>query len=983
MSIIRMFSSEVVDTKIKINNNDRSVATKFAWNGDKRICIPRNNQQDVMDRHMYAKYLLMIQPPGSGKSMTIGFCMAQRLTENPNEKVLIAVPQTMISKSFGKTILRLQDDDVEWDISNNLCVNTKKEKGVELRDFLRTTQFNDGINSRIAICTHMTLASMTRELKIHPELLKNTTLIIDEAHHILYPENGSGKSVNRIGKLLKIQLKKEEPTFSLWLVTATFYRGDRGTVLPSHHMDKFEKYFLPMDVHWKENIQYIKKFNLDFVVFNDNDPITEIKEVLKLGKRKSIIYCPCTGKLLQDYGNKYEFRDAVINVIYEIWPECNILDLIEENGRENQKVILEDDNLSKDIDIILAIKLLDEGTDWKFAEQALNISPSESLRIENQRFGRLWRDVPGKEEIFYYVFLPKEANFKDEEERRLHVSKACTAFIATMLLEEIIEPILYPRLATEVKSESEGKSNERPLTPIEVQIPDETKRQTVIADVTKELMFLRNIKEDPTPEQVQERIFDVLDKYNIKKDREAVAKHIIIMLRRRYERIIQPTPQWEKQIKSVNVQWMVEAGFDKVWTNDIFDTLLTFTTGSCGIETFEEFRKIYSSEITLDESVEKVNELIKENNGYIPIEIEIHPTLRYWIKNYPERFKGKKQLFKIPGETDEIFIKTLGENDDHEEIVFERRYLQVQGILKDQENNILPTHNDIARFYNPTIAHYVKAHEERFDGIKQYFGNGSSRVIKILNTNKVLPAPDKPPTLKNINTFIEKAKKYEEKFGYVPSQLNLNKLGEHSLCKAITKFPEQFGDIKIRFGYHNKIISIKDLVKARKERNDEIVKNKQTQEEIKEIKKSRKSQLENLRARADKLKDKDGVLPQLKSILKIDSELYYAIKCSPQNFDGYKQYKGVGNHQHIVILNQDTCISKPDDSLVKDAVILREDGIIPAQTELKKMGRTDIFNKIKNSPQLFEGLKQRVIKSRTGKIGIRIIGGKKNVIPAT
>lgn len=844
MAIIRMFSSENIENKVENYNNVISVHTKSIWNQDQRICIPRNNQQYVMDRHMYAKYLLMIQPPGSGKSMTIGFCMAQRLTENPNEKVIITVPQTMISKSFGKTILRFPEDDIEWDISNNLCVNTKREKGVELRDFLKRDEFNDGINSRIAICTHMTLASMIKELKVHPELLKNTTLIIDEAHHVLYPENGSRKSANRIGKLLKIQLEKDDPTFSLWLVTATFYRGDKGTVLPSHHMDMFEKYFLPMDVHWKENINYIKRFNLDFVIFNDNDPITEVKEVLKLGKRKSIIYCPCVGKLLQNYGTKYEFRDAVINAIYEVWPECNILDLIEENGREKQKEILEDDNLSKDIDIILAVKLLDEGTDWKFAEQALNIAPSESLRIENQRFGRLWRDVPGKEEIFYYVFLPKEANFKDEEDRRLHVSKACTAFIATMLLEEIVEPILYPRQATEVKSESEGESNERPLTPIEEQIPDEMKRQTVIADVTKELMFLRNIEEDPTPEQIQDQIISVLDKHNVKDNQEGVAKHIVIMLRRRFEKLVQPTPQWEKQIKSVNVQWMVEAGFDKVWTNDIFDTLLTFTTGSCGIETFEEFRRVYGDNKSAEEWYIIAKKLEVENGGKLYTSTRLKEmglsALVAQILNNPEIFKDITRDFGCEGfNTVHKFVKLAEELRDSNDGILQnpawiqkhypklywkmlsqpdefkhipQKFVQPEERTAEEwvecskefldEYNILPTSNKLPWGVQRTIIN----NKQLFKDMEQYKGIGNKHIITI-STGEIRLNTKTKTVLKH-KKIIEKIKK--ENNGFIPPFKVMNKAGYESTWNFIRKHQLLFkGEKQIILNSHGKIIGTK------------------------------------------------------------------------------------------------------------------------------------------------------------------------------
>ena len=85
--------------------------------------------------------------------------MADRLKNNPNMKVVIAVPQTFIAKSFGKMILQYDDGtQINWDCFHDLCKKSNLQKIKYLTKFLKKKEFEPGIENRVAIVTHSTLA---------------------------------------------------------------------------------------------------------------------------------------------------------------------------------------------------------------------------------------------------------------------------------------------------------------------------------------------------------------------------------------------------------------------------------------------------------------------------------------------------------------------------------------------------------------------------------------------------------------------------------------------------------------------------------------------------------------------------------------------------------------------------------------------------------------------------------------------------------
>ena len=121
----------------------------------------KENQKFVFDNHLNTQNFIMSEPPGAGKSTTCKFVGAKLLKDNPDLKIIIAVPTTIISRNFNQTILEYPNEIINWDIGNDLCDDYNYEsKSDTLYEFLQKTQFSKDPSSRVAITTHVNLARM-------------------------------------------------------------------------------------------------------------------------------------------------------------------------------------------------------------------------------------------------------------------------------------------------------------------------------------------------------------------------------------------------------------------------------------------------------------------------------------------------------------------------------------------------------------------------------------------------------------------------------------------------------------------------------------------------------------------------------------------------------------------------------------------------------------------------------------------------------
>jgi superfamily II DNA or RNA helicase len=588
--------------------------------------IPRKNQIEIMENFYNSKYFQLTQPPGSGKSTIIAYVMSKRLLDDPNLKLVIAVPQTIISKTFGRMIFNHDGKHIEWDCYHDLCKNVTYSKIEYLINFLKNKEFSQNIKTRIAITTHQSFSQAIEKLhNSNNNIFENTMVVIDESHHIMYDENGTS---NKIGKFIKHVFNNKLNT-GVWIASATPYRNDNNNMIPKEILDQFDKHFLPLDKHWEDNIKHIKSFAFNFVIYKQNQILNEVKEVFKLGHKKSIIFCPYVGHLLNDI-DKDIFKRNLINTIKEEWSDCKILDLVEIDGRNKRKEILNDNKDAEDVDIILTCKIFNEGSDWVHAEQCIDLTPSNYLMVMYQRFGRLWRDYINKYIITYYCFLPFEAKFKDEDERRLHLSKSFNALSAALLLQDIVQPIKYP---TTLKGSHKEKEY---FNPFQKAIQDDAKRTEILEKIIKKLLVMKSISENPSPQDVKQWIKCSLTAENIIDNQDQIIDYIGLIFRRMSKQTHPKKPDWSNVI---DIESLIESGFDKIWINDIFENLRVFGTNVCTAETFKEFREIINGKKNnIDYWINYARSIVDPITGELPNKMSLPYALVQMMNKYPKEF---------------------------------------------------------------------------------------------------------------------------------------------------------------------------------------------------------------------------------------------------------------------------------------------------------------------------------------------------------
>jgi len=772
-------------------------------NKDLKVFKMWKNQREIYDNFKNDNFFIMSQPPGAGKSTTIRFVAADLLRENPNLKIVIAVPQTLIAKTFSKIFLEYPDgSQVEWDIIHNLCETISCNEGgkvLALKRFLEKKIFGNNLSDRVILVTHMTLSKLPTDFKF-----EDTMLIIDEGHHVLYPESSKCDTANEIGKVVGQMMEDNNPTNKLWFVTATFFRGDKSPIIPDKYMSMFANHYLPLDVYWNKYLTHIKSFSYNFVIYDNNNVFEEVQKVIMSGgKRKSIIYCPYNGHLVKGT-SKLQFRDSLINAIKEVWSDCKIMDLVDERGRDYRKQIVVED--LEDFDIALAVNLFNEGTDWVHAVSGIDLVPLNSLRLMVQRFGRLLRDLPGKDHIDYNVFFPYKAKFDSDDDRRVHLSKSLNALIASSLLNDAIEPIPYPSSKIEKKTTKEDiKDDAVNIDPFTMEVPDESKKQEIIEAVVKNLVFLKNTKEEnPTIQETKECIIKTIETFEIENSEE-IAVYISKILRRN----VSNNPQWENQ--TIDVSWMIEAGFDKVWSDDIYSGILTFTSGTCGIKTFKEFREVYSGYRKVDEWIEIAETLAKENGGSLPIKSYLikngFKSLVNAIHRTPKKFQHIKQekSTKTPDEWLVIAEKLAKENggllpatsflmeknlyslmwmiskypEKFQHIKQERlhktpdEWVVIAEKLAKENGGLLPPYIDLINGGFNGLTLMLKRYPKKFKHVKQ-----SSLV-------------------RTIDKWVVIAEKLaEENGGVLPTSTTLRNDGFSGLSAALCKYPKKFKHIK-------------------------------------------------------------------------------------------------------------------------------------------------------------------------------------------
>lgn len=432
--------------------------TTYARNG--KSIVTNEMGMREMQRRIYEKfnsqYLLLKAPPASGKSRALMFVALEKLRHNLVKKVIVAVPERSIGKSFASTKLKENGFHTDWEVTRRYDLCTPGGESMKTTTF---ANFMDDEDAQVLICTHSTLRFAYE--KIGKDKFNDCLLAIDEFHHV------SAEADSKLGELLRAIMA--ETNAHILAMTGSYFRGDCVAVLSPSDERRFEK----VTYNYYEQLngyKYLKSLGIGFHFYNGvylnalKDP-----KVLDLNK-KTIIYIPNVNSS-ESTKEKLMEVDQILGCIgtYQFMDDCGIYHLKAEDGREIRVADLVNDtdyeqrekvmsylrNIKKpeEMDIIIALGMAKEGFDWPFCEATLTIGYRGSLTEIVQIIGRCTRDSSNKEHAqFTNLVAEPNANREEIVESVNNILKAITA---SLLMEEVIAP-KFNYKPKETQNEEEG-----------------------------------------------------------------------------------------------------------------------------------------------------------------------------------------------------------------------------------------------------------------------------------------------------------------------------------------------------------------------------------------------------------------------------------------------------------------------------------------------------------------------------------------------
>jgi len=387
------------------------------------------------------KYLLVKAPPASGKSRAMMFVALDKLAHQGIKKVIVAVPEKSIGRSFKDTSLKKYGFFEDWNVPQyfNLCdTEDEKEKVKRFKEF--AAPFT---KAKTLVCTHATLRFALKELK--DEQLNDFFFGIDEFHHTSADaNNGLGEVVRRL---------MNNTNAHVLAMTGSFFRGDGVPVLRPED----EARFTPVQFNYYDQLngyKYLKSLGLGYHFYKGHY-LSALDKVLDT-RQKTLIHIPVTGAKAAGAYDKYEQVKQIIDLIGSRIEEnadtkillvktkdCRMLkvaDLVNDDADHRNRVqgYLQRMKKASDVDIIIAMGMAKEGFDWEWCEHCLTIGVRGSLTEIVQIIGRCTRDSEGKEHAQFTNLIAAPDETQDDV--TVAVNDMLKAITASLLMEQVMAP---------------------------------------------------------------------------------------------------------------------------------------------------------------------------------------------------------------------------------------------------------------------------------------------------------------------------------------------------------------------------------------------------------------------------------------------------------------------------------------------------------------------------------------------------------------
>lgn len=458
------------------------------------------------------RFLLIKAPPASGKSRALMFIALDKLANQGIKKVIVAVPEKSIGRSFKNTNLKEFGFFEDWRVAPyfNLCDTTnEKDKAERFCEFFRQD------SARILVCAHATLRNASAQLS--DDTFNDCLLAIDEFHHTSADVNsGLGDIVRRV---------MNHTNGHIIAMTGSYFRGDGVPVLRSED----EARFYPVTYNYYQQLngyKYLKNLILGYHFYHGIylDHITEVLDTYK----KTIIHIPSVNSRASTGKTKYEETAEIMRLIGKVeFQDYNtgvyhvrtqdgrllkVADLVEDDQKDRNIVQAYLQNMQKadDMDIIIALGTAKEGFDWQWCEVCLTIGVRGSLTEVVQIIGRCTRDCEGKETARFInmIAMPDV----EQADVKVAVNDFLKAITASLLMEQVMAPNWHFRTVKEDKEEfaSDARSvtveGLKPLSSAKTKMIVQEQLDDLKAAILQDEMVVRAISGSTTAERLAKEL---------------------------------------------------------------------------------------------------------------------------------------------------------------------------------------------------------------------------------------------------------------------------------------------------------------------------------------------------------------------------------------------------------------------------------------------------------------------------------------------
>ena len=411
--------------------------------------------QAMVYTQRHRQYLLVKAPPASGKSRAMMFVALDKLANQGVKKVIVAVPQQNIGRSFKDTALKKYGFFEDWRVAPywNLCLAAGSENSKKsiVREFL------DHPTANKLVCTHATLLNALNG--IDAGKLDNVFFGIDEFHH------GSADENNRLGALIRRLLN--QTSAQILAMTGSYFRGDAIPVMRPEDEVKFQPTINYNYYQQLNGYKYLKSLGIGYHFFQGNY-LSAIPEVLDTTK-KTLIHIPRPNSKTGAFMNKYDQVAEIIKYIGEIetqdydnfiynvrTPDGRLLkvgNLVEDNSAQRAVLqsYLQRMNSRDSLDILIALGTAKEGFDWEWCEHCITVGIRSSLTEVVQIIGRCTRDCEGKTHAQFTNLIPCPDAAQDD------VSMAVNDFLKAISASLLMEQVMAPKWNFKTKPDEEEK----------------------------------------------------------------------------------------------------------------------------------------------------------------------------------------------------------------------------------------------------------------------------------------------------------------------------------------------------------------------------------------------------------------------------------------------------------------------------------------------------------------------------------------------